>query len=111
VATAGDPIAKQLFHQAGEGLGKATVVMGHYMEVIGAEVTIILAGNAWPAGDMLLEPLRKMIQPELPKAIISLNRLTQAEGAALLAMKLSGIVPTTEVFEEVLRSRKEHSFE
>ncbi len=111
VATAGDPIAKQLFHQAGKGLGKVTAVMGHYMGFIETEVTIILAGNAWQAGDILLKPFRQTVQPELPKAIISLNRLTQAEGAALLAMKLSGIVPTTEVFEEVLRSREEHSFE
>ena len=91
VVNEGDPIARELFQQAGEIIGQGTVAMGHYMGVQDGHVTILLAGKSWKVGPVLLEPFRRTTLAGLPRAGIRQNDLSQAQGSALLAMRQAGI--------------------
>lgn len=104
VAQEGDAVACELFQRAGEGLGVATVTMGRYLGGATRPATIILAGQVWRAGEILLEPFRRTVLAGLPQAAIHLNRLTQAQGAALLAMRLAGIAPGEDVLARLATS-------
>ncbi len=79
-------------------------MMGRYLEIATRPATIILAGQVWRAGEVLLEPFRRTALAGLPQAIIHLNRLTQAQGAALLAMRLAGIAPGDDVLARLAAS-------
>jgi N-acetylglucosamine kinase-like BadF-type ATPase len=104
VAQEGDAVARELFRRAGEGLGAATVTMGRYLGVATRPATIVLAGQVWQAGEILLEPFRRTVLAGLPQAVVHLNRLTQAHGAALLALRLAGIMPGDDVFARLAAS-------
>jgi N-acetylglucosamine kinase-like BadF-type ATPase len=97
-AAAGDQVARELFERAGERAGQATVAMGHYMGMADRPVTILLSGKAWRAGEMLLKRFRETTLAGLPKAELRINELSQAQGAALLAMQHAGLQPGPKVY-------------
>jgi hypothetical protein len=61
-------------------------------------VTVLLAGKAWQAGGILLEEFQTALHGKLPGASIKVNDVSQAEGAALLAMRHAGLEPGPEIF-------------
>ena len=65
---------------------------------------VVLAGSAWQADGILVETFHETVQRELPGAILQRNEVSQAQGAALLAMRHAGLYRGPEIFAP-LRNR------
>ena len=97
---ADDPAAELLRLSAGE-IADATCVLAAAMQVGSndqAPVTVLLAGKAWQAGGILLHDFETSLRRKVPAASIAVNQVSQAEGAALLAMRHAGLEPGPEIF-------------
>ena len=94
-AELGDPAARELFECSAEITGRATVALARYMSVADREVTILLTGKAWRANERLHDAFRRTVLADLPRADIRVNELSQAVGAALLAMRHAGLEALT----------------
>lgn len=101
VATAGDAVARALFENAGTRIGEGTVALGRYMGVADRRVVVLLAGKAWRAGDVLLDPFRRALRAGLPRAEMLVTRLSQAQGSALLALRHAGCEPRRDAYERL----------
>ena len=98
VADTGDALARELFQRAGDVIGRATVAMARHMGVADRPVAILLTGKVWKAGDVLLESFRRSTMSGISKGEIRMNDISQARGAALLAMRHAGVEPDSGVF-------------
>jgi N-acetylglucosamine kinase-like BadF-type ATPase len=97
----GDQPAADLLRLSAREIADATCVLASAMQV-GAQdqrpVALLLAGKAWQAGGMLLDEFRASLHARLPGTRIQVNEVSQAEGAALLAMRHAGLEPGPEIF-------------
>ncbi len=100
-AARGDPVARELFEYAGVRIGEGTVALGRYMGLADRPVTVLLTGKAWRAGGVLLDPFTRTTLGGLPEAEVRINRLSQAQGSALLAMRHARCEPPAEVSERL----------
>ncbi|MDP8924420.1 MAG: hypothetical protein M3O34_16300, partial [Chloroflexota bacterium] len=91
VASDGDPVARELFERAGRVIGEATVALGQYLGLEHRQTTILLTGKLWRAGHLLLDAFREATLAGLPRAEVRINEISQARGAALLAMREAGL--------------------
>jgi N-acetylglucosamine kinase-like BadF-type ATPase len=99
VAADGDAVADRLLRQAGSDLALATQTLALRMGVgVEQAVTLVLAGKAWRAGGALVDEFRTTGCDVLPMARLHFNQVSQAHGAALLAMHHAGLKPGPEVF-------------
>jgi N-acetylglucosamine kinase-like BadF-type ATPase len=100
VANAGDEQATRLVRRAAGEIAEATCALASAMQVgsEGRPVVVLLAGKAWQAGGLLLDEFRRQVRAELPAAKLSINEVSQAQGAALLAMRHAGLEPGPEIF-------------
>jgi len=102
VADGGDVSATRVLCEAAEALARATRALGACMgvgHVDGARVPVLLAGKPWRASGRLLSVFREHLFEMLPRADVQLTRVSQAEGAALLAMRHAGLHVGPEVFK------------
>ncbi len=94
VASAGDPVAQQIFKQAGVGLAQSLIPMAHAMGCATEKLDIVLSGNVWRAGALILDPFVATLQAALPQATVRHSPLQPYEGAALLALRQLGCSTT-----------------
>lgn len=91
LAQAGDRRIAEIFEEAGRALGIAIA----NLITLFAPPTVILAGAALQAGDLLLEPLRDAVQAATPETISGVTEIvvhessddTWARGAAALTLR------------------------
>ena len=103
VATAGDPVASAIVREAAGRIADATRALARYMDVGLSErppVAVLLAGKAWRAGP-LRTAFESRLREELPGAQLQVPDVTQAEGAALLAMRHAGLQIGPDIFERL----------
>jgi N-acetylglucosamine kinase-like BadF-type ATPase len=96
-----DEPATDLLRLSAREIADATCVLAAAMQVGSSgqrPVTVLLAGKAWQAGGVLLEQFRTALHQKLPGTSIKVNEVSQAEGAALLAMRHAGLEPGPEIF-------------
>jgi hypothetical protein len=93
--------ARDLLRLSAREIADATCVLATAMGV-GAQdqpaVAVLLTGKAWRAGGILLDEFQRSLQTRLPRTHIQINEVSQAEGAALLAMRHAGLEPGPEIF-------------
>lgn len=86
-AQQGDLVAQRIFARAGSGAAHATIAAARWQGC--EEVTIVLAGNVWQAGELIRRCYDADVFAALPLARI-VGPVHQAEGAALLARREFG---------------------
>lgn len=87
LADGGEETAAALLTDAGRQLAAATCLMLAAWGLLERPATILLAGNAWRAGARLVDPFLAGLGAQAPLAAVLRPRATQAQGAALLAMR------------------------
>jgi N-acetylglucosamine kinase-like BadF-type ATPase len=100
VAARGDGVAVDLLRASARSIADATRALARRMHVgqSAEPVTIVLAGNVWRAGGVLLDEFRTSMSRQLPAAELHVNEVSQAQGAALLAMRHAGLERGPEIF-------------
>jgi len=88
-AQAGDRIANAIMNDAGTELGSCVVAVARKLGLIGTEFPVAYVGGAFHAGELLLNPMMRVIRAEAPKAHIGPPTHTPVEGAALMAIRAS----------------------
>jgi N-acetylglucosamine kinase-like BadF-type ATPase len=97
-AMGNDRLACQLLERTGRRIARATVAFGRYLGLTDRPCPVLLTGKVWRAGAVLLDSFCRHITAGLPEAVCSLNALSQAKGAALLAMKHAGVAVGPEIY-------------
>jgi N-acetylglucosamine kinase-like BadF-type ATPase len=98
---ASDDPATDLLRLSAREIADATCVLAAAMQVGSGDqpqVAVLLTGKAWQAGGILLEEFQTALHGKLPQTRITVNEVSQAEGAALLAMRHAGLEPGPETF-------------
>jgi len=88
-AQAGDRIANAIMNDAGTELGSCVLAVARKLGLIGTEFPVAYVGGAFHAGELLLNPMIRVIRAEAPKAHIGPPTHTPVEGAALMAIRAS----------------------
>ena len=86
-AQAGDGVARDILDDAGRELGECVLAVVRKLDLQNEEFPVAYVGGAFRAGDLLLEPLRRTIQAEAPRANIIPPRHSPVEGAAQMAIR------------------------
>ena len=103
----GDEIALEICKRAGEELAEACLAVMRKLFREKEEVTVGLFGGVFSAGDVIIEPLRKRLLRDVPKAKLVFPILPPEGTALLLALKKSGKEITPEVIERIKNSLAE----
>jgi glucosamine kinase len=96
-----DEPATDLLRLSAREIADSACVLAAAMQVGSRDqppVTVLLAGKAWQAGGVLLDEFQTALREKLPGMSIKVNEVSQAEGAALLAMRHAGLEPGPEIF-------------
>jgi N-acetylglucosamine kinase-like BadF-type ATPase len=103
VAAAGDPVAQELLHRAGEELGSLAVGVIRQLGLGGLSFDVILSGSFYKGSPLVEEQMAGTIHAVAPGARLSRLQAPPVVGAVLLAMDQAGINPAT-VRQALLRS-------
>jgi N-acetylglucosamine kinase len=86
-ATAGDPVASQILEHAGRELGECVLAVVRKLDLTAEDFPVAYVGGAFHAGPMLIDPMRRTINAEAPKATLVKPLRTPVEGAAMMAIR------------------------
>lgn len=92
-AREGDHAALEVVRWSGEELGWLAVAVARQIEMQNEEVEIVQSGSVFDAGEIIMEPMKKLVLQYCPKA--TLTRLVGAPviGPLMFGMQLAGIDP------------------
>ncbi len=88
-AQAGDRIANAIMNDAGTELGSCVLAVARKLGLIGTDFPVAYVGGAFHAGELLLNPMMRVIRAEAPKTRIGPPAHAPVEGAALMAIRAS----------------------
>lgn len=92
VAAEGDKVAQNLVRTAAQELGiSVSAVLQRLSWPQGAEIPVAGIGSMFEAGSILIEPLTKAIQANVPQAKLVKPLHTPSYGAVLLALRSIGV--------------------
>jgi N-acetylglucosamine kinase-like BadF-type ATPase len=83
----GDPVAATILAKEGEELGTTIMAVARRLKMLAETFPVATVGGAFGAGELLLAPLRKVLDAEAPGASLTKPVETPAEGAARMAIK------------------------
>lgn len=86
-ATKGDEVANEILERAGRELGECVLAVAKKLELTGTEFPVAYVGGAFHAGDLLLGPMRSVLDGEAPGAKLMQPAHTPVEGAAMMAIR------------------------
>jgi N-acetylglucosamine kinase len=86
-ATAGDPVAANILEHGGRELGECVLAVARKLEMAGEDFPVAYVGGAFHAGPALIDPMRRTINAEAPKATLVQPLHTPVEGAAMMAIR------------------------
>jgi N-acetylglucosamine kinase-like BadF-type ATPase len=89
-AMRGDPVAKGIFHTAGEELGRLAVTVCSTLFAKGVPVPISLSGRVWEAGEYVMGPFSQVVSSFATGCVICRPQMNSATGAILRAARLVG---------------------
>jgi N-acetylglucosamine kinase-like BadF-type ATPase len=95
IATQGDPIAFSIIQWAGSELGHTAVAVIRQLGIEHQEFEVVLVGSLYEMGEMIIEPMRLVINTEAPKARLVRLSSPPVVGGVLLAMEQVGINPSS----------------
>lgn len=86
-ASNGDPVAVSILEHAGRELGECVLAVARKLEMTGEDFPVAYVGGAFHAGEPLIDPMRRTITAEAPKAMLTQPLRTPVEGAAMMAIR------------------------
>jgi N-acetylglucosamine kinase-like BadF-type ATPase len=106
VARAGDPAALEVIRWSGEELGWLAISVARQVEMENEELEIIQSGSVFDAGQILTDPMRRIILEHCPKAKLIRLDGPPVVGPVILGMEQAGF-NGYEVREKIVQSAKE----
>lgn len=91
VATQGDPVACSIIEWAGSELGNTALAVIRQLGIQNREFEVVLVGSIYEMGDMVIGPMKKVIQSEAPFARLVRLSAPPVVGGVLLAMEQVGL--------------------
>jgi N-acetylglucosamine kinase-like BadF-type ATPase len=95
VALQGDPVAQSIVKWAGEELGLTALAVIRQLEIAALEFEVVLVGSIYEMGEMIISPMRQVINSEAPLARLVRLSAPPVVGGVLLAMDLLRLNPST----------------
>jgi N-acetylglucosamine kinase-like BadF-type ATPase len=95
VASQGDPVAQSIIHWAGSELGHTAVAVVRQLGIEQQAFEVVLVGSLYEMGEILIGPMRQVINLEAPKARLVRLSAPPVIGGVLLAMQQKGIKPAS----------------
>ena len=92
-AREGDPAALDVVRWSGAELGWIAISVARQIDMENDEVEIVQSGSIFHAGEVIIEPMRSIIQKHLPKAKIIPLDGPPVVGPLMLGMQIVGIDP------------------
>jgi N-acetylglucosamine kinase-like BadF-type ATPase len=92
-AREGDAAALEVMRWSGEELGWIAISVARQIEMENVEVEIVQSGSVFEAGDIITEPMCKIIEKHLPKAKMIRLDGPPVVGPLMLGMQMAGIDP------------------
>jgi N-acetylglucosamine kinase-like BadF-type ATPase len=86
-AAKGDAVAKSILEDGGRELGLSALAVARRVALVAVEFPVAYVGGVFNAGEAVLEPMRRTIVAEAPKAMIGPPKHTPVEGAAQMAIR------------------------
>jgi N-acetylglucosamine kinase-like BadF-type ATPase len=86
-ARQGDEVASEILDRAGRELGETVLAVARRLDICASEFPVAYVGGAFHAGDLLLDPLRRVLLREAPKATLITPKQAPVEGAAMMAIR------------------------
>ncbi len=93
VALQGDPVALSIIEWAGSELGYTTVAVIRQLGISSLEFEVVLVGSVYEMGEMLIAPMRQVINAEAPRARLVRLSAPPVVGGVLLAMQQVAMDP------------------
>lgn len=91
VARAGDKAALEVVHWAGQELGWLAVSVARQIGMENDEVEIVQSGSVFDGGELLTNPMRRVIFQHVPQARITRLDGPPVVGPVLLGMQVAGV--------------------
>src|SRR5215211_3810379 len=92
-ARSGDAAAMEVIRWSGEELGWIAISVARQIEMENDEVEVVQSGSVFNAGDIIIQPMRHIIQKHLPKAKLIPLQGPPVLGPLMLGMQMAGIDP------------------
>ena len=92
-ARSGDRSAQDVVHWAGEELGWLAIAVARQIEMENDEIEIVQSGGIFEAGEIIMEPMRNIVQKHLPKAKLVRLDGPPVVGPLMLGMQMAGLDP------------------
>jgi N-acetylglucosamine kinase-like BadF-type ATPase len=105
-ARAGDKAAQDVAAWAGEELGWLAVSVARQIGMQNEEVEIIQSGSVFDAGELITEPMRKLVLEHCPRAKLMRLDGPPVVGAVILGMEQAGFDGYA-VRDQIVRTAKE----
>ena len=105
-ARSGDAAAQEVVRWAGEELGWLAVSVARQIEMENDEVEVIQSGSVFEAGEMITEPMKKIVLEHCPKAKLIRLDGPPVVGAVILGMEQAGF-DGYEVRDVMVKTAKE----
>jgi N-acetylglucosamine kinase-like BadF-type ATPase len=86
-AREGDAVALDILNHAGEELGASVAAVAQHLDMTAETFPVAYVGGAFHAGELLLEPMRRIVLAAAPQATIAPPLQTPVEGAARMAIR------------------------
>ena len=93
IAREGDHAALEVIRWSGEELGWIAISVARQIEMENDEVEIVQSGSVFNAGEIIIEPMHKLIRKHLPKAKMIPLEGSPVVGPLMLGMQIAGIDP------------------
>jgi len=92
-AREGDYAAFEVIRWSGEELGWLAISVARQIEMENDEIEIVQSGSVFEAGELIMEPMQKIIMKHLPKAKLLRLDGPPVVGPLMLGMQTAGIDP------------------
>jgi len=92
-----------LIEWAGVELAEMVNAVVRQLEFEDLEFDVVMIGGMFDAGPVLVDPMRRKILEEAPRARVIRFAAPPVAGAALLALEQGGIAPSGEIRDRLLR--------
>jgi N-acetylglucosamine kinase-like BadF-type ATPase len=105
VAQSGDPVAIDVIRWAGSELGELACCVIRQMGFEELEFELVMMGSMFAGGPMLIEPMRRLILEQAPRARMQRLSVPPVVGAVLLGMEAACLPPSQQARQALLCSR------
>ncbi|HLO15953.1 MAG TPA: hypothetical protein VK206_14060, partial [Anaerolineales bacterium] len=83
----------EVIQWSGEELGWLAISVARQIEMVNEEIEIVQSGSVFEAGELIMEPMRRIIMEQLPKAKLIRLDGPPVVGPLMLGMQTAGLDP------------------